>query len=169
MNALHLASKKNLSETDCISILFQPALKLLTPPNPSQVGHLQCSLQKQHKPKPNIHFNPSWICITVTGGFVPSPVPPQLDQSENWSRCKPALLVGIKEPCNNSPAWKPWSGRVASRQKGHTKQRLSSSVINRRASAADKKVAGLPTPGSLIKRDNCSLAAWPLGITGTYS
>lgn len=40
---------------------------------------------------------------------------------------------------------------------------------NRRASAADKKVAGLPTPGSLIKRDNCSLAAWPLGITGTYS
>lgn len=61
--------------------------------------------------------------------FVPSPVPPQSDQSENWSRCKPALLVGIKEPCNNSPAWKPWSERVGNKQKGHTKQRLSSSVI----------------------------------------
>lgn len=31
MNALRLAAKRNLSETDTISLLFQPALKLLTP------------------------------------------------------------------------------------------------------------------------------------------
>lgn len=32
------------------------------------------------------------------------------------------MLVGIKDPCNNSPTWKPSSGGVGNTEKGHTKQ-----------------------------------------------
>lgn len=35
---------------------------------------------------------------------------------------KTSSFVGIKEPQNNSPAWKPWSGGVGIREKGHTRQ-----------------------------------------------
>lgn len=175
MNTLQLATKRSLSETDCISILSnlswnlnssKPVSGAMFVMLSSEVAETKAMVKHPVQPTINLHY-------CNRDGLVPSPVPPQIDQSENWSRWKPALLVGIKEPCNNSPPWKSWSRGVGNREKGDTKQQkplLTSS--NRKTYGADKKkkkVAVLTPSASLIKADNCSLPAWPLGITLTYS